>query len=510
MPTNRRIYLGLAFVLFLALSALGLPRLARDGSAVIALAAAACLAWEVTPAVAILLVYMPFRVLIESVAPAPIVILPDVIVLTVVARVVVRHTDQLLPLDRIEWLSLAFGAFGLVATVHAHAHLSGAVLELRDLFLFVVLYAALRRLARVGEGVPEASWQRLLPIGLAAIAVVGLQGILQTFVLDHPLLLPGKLLVAQLRVSSVNVGRPYGWLDNPNTFGELGVIGLCLLYASLRERLWQWRWWDVLTGALLAAMVVLSSSRTAYLSTLVLGVIVIAAERGRLERLGVAALLVAMALAVVAVPGSRARAIGSGRATVAAVATRGAHRATRAQPAHGRAGPTSLAHRRKRPQYAVFSSQYFAQSAKAGRLHNLKVALRLARRYPMGTGLGTFGSSGSKVFGTTIKGLPRNFYADNNYIVVLAETGALGALLFLALGLSVFWTLRESRHVPGSRRALLAILFVALTVMAVTGDAWEQFNLAMYPWLALAVLLPAQAGAALERRRDLGLPTPVS
>lgn len=501
MTIQRRPILVLGLGLFCLLSALPLPPIVRDASAVVALLAAALLAWEVAPAVTLLLVYMPFRVLVEAMTPGPIVLLPDVVVLSVVARLVFRHRDQVLPLDRIEWLSLAFAGFGLIATVHAHARLSGAVLELRDLFLFVVLYAAVRRLTRVGDGLPATYWRRALPLALAAIAVVGLQGIVQTFVLGHAFLLPGKLLVQARRVSGVNSGRPYGWLDNPNTFGELGVIGLCLLYARMRDSGWRWLWWQVAMAALLAAMVVVSSSRTAYLVSLVLGVVAIVVQRRRLERLGVAAVLCAMALAVLAMPGARARAIGSGRVAVSAVRIVRSQARGRA-PARPRPRVALKTRPRPRPkaQFAVFSSQYFAQSAKAGRLHNLKVALHLARRYPLGTGLGTFGSSGSKVFGTTIRGLPRNFYADNNYIVVLAETGVGGALLFLALGLSVFWTLRRSRQAPAADRALVALLFVALALMSVTGDAWEQFNLAMYPWLALAILVPNEA--ASDARND--------
>ncbi len=465
----------------------------------LALLAASVFAWDVSGALGLLLVYMPFRVLIEAMTPAPIIVLPDIVVLTVVARLVVRHGRSLWPFDLVEWLAIAFGAFGLLATVHAHAHLSGALLELRDLFLFVLLYAAIRRLARFQEGPPADFWDRITPYALGAIAIVGLQGIIQTFVLAHDFLLPGGLAL-HTHISAVNLGRPYGWIDNPNAFGELGFIALALLWFQAHAHGFRLRSWQVPAGVLFSAMIVLSYSRTAYLVALVVGIAYGASHISSRERLGVAGLLAAMALAVALVPGARVRAIGSGQVTVALAP----HRLSRGSSDHHHAAVT----RRPQPvrggrakEYAVFSSHYFQKSAKAGRIHNLIVALRLAKHHPLGTGLGTFGSSGSKVFGTTIKGLPRNFYADNNYVVVLAETGLIGTLLFFFLGLSVFRKILRSR-VPNPGRALTLVLFVALTLMSVTGDAWEQFNLTVYPWLAFALFVGAAEGAVGQAKES--------
>lgn len=482
---------GIAFGGLTLLSALPAPSIIRDGFAFLALAAVAVVSWNVSGALGLLLVFMPFRVVIGAMTPGLLVLVPDVAVLTVVAHLVGRHARSIWPLDVVEWLSFVFGTFGLLATVHAHAHLSGAILELRDLFLFVVLYAAVRRLARYGEGPAEDFWERIAPYALGAIAAAGLQGIAQTFVLGHAFLLPGRL-AAQTHVSAVNAGRPYGWIDNPNAFGELGVLGLILLGARVRSRILSVAWWEVALCAVFAAMVVLSYSRTAYLVAILIGGIYLASRVATAERLAAGGLLAAMALCVVLVPGARARAIGSGPAPVTVTVTRHIAKVHRSEDYT--VGHHVNVRRRARREFAVFSSQYFAKSAKAGRIHNLKLALRLAKEHPLGTGLGTFGSSGSKVFGTTIKGLPKNFYADNNYVVVLAETGILGTLLFAFLGLSVFRRILGA-PVPASARSLTFALFLALAVMSVTGDAWEQFNLTVYPWLAFAVLIGAAEGS---------------
>jgi len=75
--------------------------------------------------------------------------------------------------------------------------------------------------------------------------------------------------------------------------------------------------------------------------------------------------------------------------------------------------------------------------------------------------------------------------------VVLVETGLLGTLAFFALGLAVFDRIRRS-SAPVQNRILAAVLFLSLIAMAFTGDAFEQLNLTIYPWLALTVLVAGQ------------------
>jgi O-antigen ligase len=478
VPSIQRSSFLAATVAFVLLAALPLPHLVRDGAAIVALFFAAATGWSPRTALILLLVYLPFRVVVEAVTPSPVTFLPDVVVLALVVRVLLLHPDDILPLDAIEIAAILFGGWGLVASVHAHAHLGAAVLEVRDLLLFVVLYAAVRRLRRSGDGIDDAWWSRLVPYALAAIAVVGVQGMLQTFVVGHAFLLPGKLAATQANVVGVNAGRPYGWLDNPNVFGELGFLALVVAYDHFRSRAFRPGWLAGVTFAFFAAMVVLSFSRSAYIAVLVAAAIFIYAARGR-ERALIGVAVVAMALAVALMPGARARAV-FGQAPNATTAT--------SQTAN------------KTPKSTSTCTSYVCLSNKAGRLHNLKVALKLIRHHPFGTGLGTFGSAGALAFHVHVAGLPKNFYADNQYTVVLVETGAPGALLFALLGVATFLAILRMRSRSGGQdRRLLLSLFIAMVILGATSNAWEQLVLTLYPWLALAALLPAHQ----ERQRDV-------
>jgi hypothetical protein len=482
-----------AAVLALVAAALPLPHLVRDAFAILALALVAVAAWEPRTGLVLLLAYLPLRLVAEALTPVPITFLPDVVVLVLVGRVLWLHPDDVLPLDAIEWFALAFGVWGLVATVHAHEHLGGAVLEARDLLLFVVLYAAVRRLRRAGDGVDGTWWLGAAPFALASVALVGVQGMVQTFVLGHAFLLPAKLAVNQLHVSGVNAGRPYGWLDNPNVFGELGFFALLVTYDIARRRAFRPSWPLALAAALFAAMIVLSFSRSTYIVVLVAAAIVAYGVRSRSERTGIAVAVAAMAVAVALIPGARVRALfGRPVATTALSHPRapghGHGPGPRPPAARGGVGTTAAGHGRGRAGAGRCTS-YVCISAKAGRLHNLRVALHLVRHHPFGTGLGTFGSAGAKVFHVHLKGLPANFYADNQYTVVLVETGLPGALLFALLGVATFLAILRMRDDDGAHdRRVLLVLFVSMVILGATSNAWEQLVLTIYPWLGLAVL----------------------
>lgn len=83
-----------------------------------------------------------------------------------------------------------------------------------------------------------------------------------------------------------------------------------------------------------------------------------------------------------------------------------------------------------------------------GRFYSLMMAWKVIEDYPiLGTGFGTFGSSASltwtpPTYGTYV--LRENFYADNQYACVMAETGLLGLLLFLSFLFCTLFAQRKS------------------------------------------------------------------
>lgn len=450
---SRLLWIALALVAATAASAVGPSHHLGTILAIVALAALAVACWDVETALTFLLVYMPFRTLVGATTPLPLHFAADVAVFVIAARVVLFHPRTLWPFDAIEVFGLAFMVVGVVATVHAHVRIAGAFLEIRDLFLFWLVYAAVRRLRQAGDGPGADFWERAVPLALAAIAVIGLQGLVSMLggIDPRTFLIPGPW--QHEAISRVNQGRPYGLVNNPNVFGEMGFVGLALAYSRFRASGFRPVWTHLVLLAFFLAMVVFSYSRTAWIVTFVAIAIYLVVGRGLADRVGLAATAVVLLIGIFGLP-------------------RAHHRIT-----------------------TVASHATIVHSAKAGRLETLHLAGSLVRRRPIGTGLGTFGSGASKVFHQTAAGIPHRFYADDNYAALLVETGVLGFLLFLLTGLAVYVRIFRA-EMAANERVLVLVLFVALSLIAGTSNAWEQLNLTVYPWLALAVLVTPIAGRA--------------
>lgn len=417
-------------------------------------------AWEPDVALIGLFAFLPFRTLLEAAAPLPLKFVADAAVIALVLRVVLLHPQSIFPLDAIEGFGLAFIGYGLIATAHAHAHLLPALLEARDLLLFWLAYAAVRRLAREHDGPSADLWGRAMPFALGAIAIIGAEGLLGLMLVHHygphpaPFLVPGHWLSEP--ITPVNRGRPYGWVNNPNVFGELGAIGFFLAASQWGHRRTLRQGAPYLALAcLFVLMTVFSFSRSAWIAFALFVVVELSGVRSvRQAMVPVVGAVLALGLILVVPHAS--------------------HRAAQAT-----AQPTLTASRR------------------FGRIHTLREAELLARRRPLGTGLGTFGSGASQVFHQTVRGIPHTFYGDDNYAVLLVEAGVPGLILFLLTGLAVYRLLLRSSRSRDGRRTTFG-LFLAVTALGAVGNSWEQLNLSVYPWLALAILIGAGGYVAFD------------
>ena len=85
-----------------------------------------------------------------------------------------------------------------------------------------------------------------------------------------------------------------------------------------------------------------------------------------------------------------------------------------------------------------------------GRVYSLVNAVRVALDHPIfGAGFGTFGSAASLTWYPTLYmeySIKTNFYADNQYTCIMAETGFLGLAIFLAF--LVVTLIRQHRDLP--------------------------------------------------------------
>ncbi|MED2930766.1 O-antigen ligase family protein [Bacillus wiedmannii] len=110
-------------------------------------------------------------------------------------------------------------------------------------------------------------------------------------------------------------------------------------------------------------------------------------------------------------------------------------------------------------------------SKQDGRIYYVQKALEIFRDKPItGYGFGTFGDAATQTYSSPIYksyNITWNFYSDNQYVQILAETGLIGVILcsIFAYGiLSTFWKLR--------RNSIFSPILLCLVAGAIIGSAF--------------------------------------
>jgi O-antigen ligase len=139
----------------------------------------------------------------------------------------------------------------------------------------------------------------------------------------------------------------------------------------------------------------------------------------------------------------------------------------------------------------TFSDETIGQSSSSGRIFYVKKAIEVLKDHPIiGTGFGTFGGAATLAYSSPIYenyGIETDFYSDNQYILILAETGVLGMIAILLIGyilLTITWKNRKEFYSP-----LLIYLFVALIVGGTVYNILENDTFMMFYFMLLGFIL---------------------
>ncbi len=95
----------------------------------------------------------------------------------------------------------------------------------------------------------------------------------------------------------------------------------------------------------------------------------------------------------------------------------------------------------------MFNEQIIQESNTDGRIYNIKKGIEIFLDHPfIGTGFGTYGSAGSMMIESSLVseyGISEDLYSDNEFIVILVETGLVGTSIFIAFILAILWKYRN-------------------------------------------------------------------
>lgn len=130
-----------------------------------------------------------------------------------------------------------------------------------------------------------------------------------------------------------------------------------------------------------------------------------------------------------------------------------------------------------------FSGKELDNSMKEGRIFSVVTGVEVLKDHPVfGTGFGTYGSAASTRRKPALYekyGISEGFYADNQYITLMVETGLIGMLLFAAFVLCIVWEYRKSFW------KMLLLIFTAW--MGLFYNVFELRILMFFIWMLLAI-----------------------
>lgn len=143
----------------------------------------------------------------------------------------------------------------------------------------------------------------------------------------------------------------------------------------------------------------------------------------------------------------------------------------------------------------TFASENIELMNQSGRLFYIKKGFEVLKDYPVtGAGFGTFGGSATLSYDSPIYEKyeirsdiygGKNFYSDNQYIQVIAETGAVGVLLFAGFLLTMFWLFWKERSNTFGK--YMFALWFATGVAGVVYNIWELKVYTMFFFMLMGI-----------------------
>lgn len=364
-----------------------------------------------------LCVFIPIRSILEMFTTSYVKLIPDILILILLAwyTLSIRFRFRFLPHDWFFLLFLAFAFFGSMFI--NHSGLMPYIYELRSIGIYYILYFVTRNLAFGRDELDKITKvSQVMAIILTVFAFIEV-------VSSKTLLFPVSVADDIMYVS--NYPRAYSLLLNPNTFA---LFINFVFFMSFFRRICYGIKTPLSVYCILGIGMILSVSRSGAISLIAGSAVIFFYLRKKYrDKVNFKKLLVS-ALIVLIVSGS-----GYG------VSRLGAHlyydAFFDANTHNIGIISESLGIDGLKRFGKAFTKKEFLKSARDGRLFSIKTGLEIIQEAPVfGTGVGTYGSAASMVYrpaNTDRHDLPYPFYADNEYIKDMVETGIVGLALFM-------------------------------------------------------------------------------
>lgn len=377
-----------------------------------------------------LLVYVSIRPFLIEINPG-LKLIGDIITFTLLIRLVITNKFNVKKLFTFKWFEIIFIVFllfGAAIGIKNGVGLSAAIFQVRTFLIMFLIYYFISRVEL------PAHWsKRFLWTGVLLGWILSIHGLIEKISIRQWLL---PEYWRYMPLSAENMVRIYGLPGNPNSLALLMMFAIIAVVVL--------KMWDNeknhskllnVSFVLFTGILILTFSRGTLISAAILAVIYIILSKQYIliKKLAIGA-VAALILVYLPVTG-----------TVKLVESLGV------EAPKGSAG--SLSDRFGQ----AFDEKNIERMTSNGRLFYLKKGFEIWKDYPItGAGFGTFGGAATIAYGSPLYEnygidlsiyFENKIYSDNQYIQIIAETGAIGVILFAGflLGmLGLFWKTRKS------------------------------------------------------------------
>ncbi|MER1998640.1 MAG: O-antigen ligase family protein [Lysinibacillus sp.] len=373
-----------------------------------------------------------------------------------------------------EWAFIAFIIFGSIIGVMSGVSVGAVVFQVRTFVIMYLLYYILSRVQVPRTFLPMLAW-----ITIFSGAILFVQGIIEK-ISSRSMLMPEVWM--QKVLSTTNAVRIYGLVNNPNTLALIMFFAICAafylqwLYNGEKHRIPLWISQIAFTG-----MLILTLSRGTWIVAIVFLIVFILLSRNWKLLLNVA-ITVAASVILIYLPTNWA-VVGFSKIDLG-----------------GNSGEVITGGIGDRFKETIAEDNIDLMT-ESGRVFYIKKGFEVFFDHPItGTGFGSFGGSATLSYGSPIYeeyGIRsdiyggKNFYSDNQYIQVIAETGAIGVVLFAAFLLFMLGMMWKERHTTFAK--YLVGLWFATAAAGCFYTIWELKVYTMVIFLLLGIFAAQQS-----------------
>lgn len=451
-----------------------------------------------------LLVFIPFRNILETLIGTYIKLIPDIAILLLILCFPVLYKEKI----KIKSYDICFGLFLLVAFINTvfiqQIGITLYIFEVRSIIIYYLMFFVIRNFEFSSKY--KLLLCKVIRYITYSLLVLGLVEKLSR----KTVLFPKS--VAESIIYEDNFARVYSMFFNPNTYGAFLVLSFFIVLYFEKKRLLMYK-------ITVMVSLLLSMSRSSILLLiflLVLYAVVIERKtilKNKIKVCGQALFVLLASLSFYTVCEYTADKVwiakqeknqeytantdagvktdkeaGSDAGTAAGSGTVTKSDGEAASDVQAKTGQVQTPAKEKTTTVydrigELKTEEIVEKSQTDGRLFFLMKGIEIFKDHPiLGTGFGTYGSAASMNWEPPIYeeyGLPYGFYADNEYIKDLVETGLIGVILFGAFLLSILYAYR-TRH--------FAVLFcIAVGWFGLFYNVFEVQIVAYLLWLLLGI-----------------------